>query len=567
MKLIFAAALILTPCRSLSNESSVQSRRVRGSGGQRRTAIPNCPGEESFSYIMTGDSRCNVDDFVAKLEEKKSSDCNASGMKILRNLLDVPDNNEVRSRVAELCADAYANIDASSLFADISKKGFEFDNEYFSGGTSWNYEIQTNAGENVLKDSAARVGRVFREEAQNGVIELPTYLPSFDPDQDGCEMNAAFCCWSQDRQAKDNNGNCNTPYDSRCIDQDPGDNANFCYTDHSRSSTATHVAGGFSIFGNVQNGQENIEGPIHCHGFAWGDDPSHSSSVYKGNNLFFVSMYDHMYTRGYVRNAPGSSMCACAENMAVVTRADCTEIDADEDVEISFDAETETFSVAVEIDDIDFNACQGTDANGNDDNNDLESYYRRLVERGLASQDNLEKLQETLVGDEAGKCNEAIINFMSQQGFERTSGANSLGTASMTEKEVAMIDPTYANGAASGGGKGMDMPDAPEEFIEGGEEVNGASKEPVEATTVSGDLDDEQKEISGETVDEEEKEVSGVTIDEVVVDGRTVDSVEPEPAPVRNLGKKCKALCYDPESTETWEEKCTWNTCKKCDEC
>merc|ERR1711862_335283 len=49
---------------------------------------------------------------------------------------------------------------------------------------------------------------------------------------------------------------------------------------------------------------------------------------YKGNLLFYVSMYDHMTQRGYVRNIPGAPMCACAENMPVVTRSDCTEIEA-----------------------------------------------------------------------------------------------------------------------------------------------------------------------------------------------------------------------------------------------
>lgn len=550
MSFFLLASLLLIPCKSLTDESFGQSGRVRGTGKERRTAIANCPGEESFSYTLSGNNQCNMDSIIGELEENKSESCNAPGMIILKDLLGLSDgdSNDVENKVKAICADAYANIDATSLFADISNKGIEFDNEYYSGGTSWNYEIQTNAGENVLKDSSARVGRVFREEAQRSAIDLPTYLPSFDPDQDGCDMNAAFCCWSQDRQAKDNNGNCNDPYDSQCIDKDPGDNANFCYTDHSRSSTATHVAGGFSIFGDIQNGKENIEGPIHCHGFAWADDTSDSSSVYKGNNLFFVSMYDHMYTRGYVRNAPGSSMCGCAENMAVVTRADCTEIDADEDVEITYDAETSLFSIAIQIDDIDFNSCQGVDADGEADNNDLESYYRRLVQEGRASQTNFEKLQKILVGDEEGKCNQAIIDFMEEQGIVRISDTPSASMASMGT-DLAMEDPTYANGAASGGGKGMEMPRAPDEFKEGGEDVDGVQsstdlqeREPFEFEE---DFNDMGVEIVTGEIDAE-PDLGGVTT-------RSIDN------------EKCQPFCDS--DTHSWTEKCTWKSCKKCLEC
>jgi hypothetical protein len=34
-----------------------------------------------------------------------------------------------------------------------------------------------------------------------------------------------------------------------------------------------------------------------------------------------------MYIRGYVKNIPGAPMCACAEQMPTVSRADCTQID------------------------------------------------------------------------------------------------------------------------------------------------------------------------------------------------------------------------------------------------
>ena len=53
----------------------------------------------------------------------------------------------------------------------------------------------------------------------------------------------------------------------------------------------------------------NGEGAIHCHGLAWSNDVNDATARYKANNLFFVSMYDHMYQRGYVKNIPGAPMC------------------------------------------------------------------------------------------------------------------------------------------------------------------------------------------------------------------------------------------------------------------
>jgi len=297
------------------------------------------------------------------------------------------------------------------------------------------------------------------------VIDLPSYLTSFDPDQNGCDINAAFCCWVQDRQANDNNGNCNTPYESQCIDKDPGDNANFCYTDHTRSDANTQ--GGFSVFGDVLNGKENIEGAIHCHGFAWAQDELDTSAVYKGNNLFYVSLYDHMHQRGYVRNAPGSTMCGCSENMAVVTRADCTEISAEQTFRFDYNTANSAFQGVLITNDLDFNACQGA----NNNNNDLEAYYTRLVNEGKQTTSNLAELRKTLVGTAAGKCNQAIVDFMETKGIVRdtsSAAAADVGPEMIpmddgiaAAESVEVVDPDYVYENNSNMGDGYEMPDVP----------------------------------------------------------------------------------------------------------
>ena len=123
-----------------------------------------------------------------------------------------------------------------------------------------------------------------------------------------CETNAAMCCWPKDRQANDGNGNCATPYDENCVDKNVADNTNLCYVDVDRGSVSTGFDSESGYIGFPED-NNNGEGAIHCHGLAWSNDVNDATARYKANYLFFVSMYDHMYQRGYVKNIPGAPMC------------------------------------------------------------------------------------------------------------------------------------------------------------------------------------------------------------------------------------------------------------------
>merc|ERR1712008_662215 len=118
---------------------------------------------------------------------------------------------------------------------------------------------------------------------------------------------------------------------------------------------------------------------------------------FKGNNLFYVSMYDHLTQRGYARNVPGAPMCACVEQMPVVTRADCTQIDIEsEDVTFTYSDSDETVLHAyIEDLKIEFNACQGAHNN----NNDLGAYYERLVDEDKISEEKRDAFEEIVVGE------------------------------------------------------------------------------------------------------------------------------------------------------------------------
>jgi len=84
---------------------------------------------DDISYLVSGTDKCNFASFTEKLGAAKSELCPDSGEIFLNDLL----CSDAENKIKDLCGEAYANTDATSLFSDISNKGFTFDNEYYSG--------------------------------------------------------------------------------------------------------------------------------------------------------------------------------------------------------------------------------------------------------------------------------------------------------------------------------------------------------------------------------------------------------------------------------------------------
>ena len=202
-----------------------------------------------------------------------------------------------------------------SPLEDITyNQGPQFIELYYAGRASWNEETETELFPgnettpfNVLETDAYKVND-YKAISEENIFKMPN-LAQFDPAM--CASHVAQCCWPRDRQAGDNNGNCATPYDSDCVDKDVADNTNLCYNELDKAPYTNGIgANGFSIYDD--------EGPVHCHGFAWSTEDSEITARYKANALYFVSMYDHMYQRGYVENIPGSPMCGCVEHVSMI---------------------------------------------------------------------------------------------------------------------------------------------------------------------------------------------------------------------------------------------------------
>jgi len=230
----------------------------------------------------------------------------------------------------------------------------------------------------------------------------PTNMTNFA----NCQLQSAMCCFVSDRQANDNNGNCATPYDERCLDADPGDNTDLCAVDMSRSTKdSVHVDDGVAIFPGSD------EGPVHCHGLAWGEDEDEADYRYRANNLFYVSMSDHLHDRGYVRSVQGAPMCGCVEHMPIVSRSDCTEITAKEFYKFTFPADySGELTASIDYVDINFNACKAKQ------NNNLERFVERLRDEGRLSKSKYSKFRETVVGDH--QCSGAIQDILFEKGYK-----------------------------------------------------------------------------------------------------------------------------------------------------
>ena len=356
---------------------------------------------------------CDYDALVDVMNREKASDgCSHDAATELQLIFGTNDEAKIKEYLWQVCRNAQEAKEKDDFvtFSDLTQEHNVFDKAYFDGGTYFNEGRETKDDSGITVDQFYAgpkdriVAAYYARALYNTGIQLPTDISNFE----NCEIRAAMCCWTQDRQANDDNGNCAEPYDENCVDADPADNTDVCYVDMSRAPESSRTQEGFSVF------EGESEGDAHCHGFAWDTDANDVSAFHKGANLFYVSMYDHLSQRGYVRNVPGSPMCGCVEKMAVVSRSDCTELALTKQwTGFSFQRGV-GLSAQITYNEVEFNSCQGA----NNNNNDLEAYYQRLVNEGRATNEEFEVLKQTIVGD--NQCDNAIEGFMTDQGWRKS---------------------------------------------------------------------------------------------------------------------------------------------------
>ena len=105
--------------------------------------------------------------------------------------------------------------------------------------------------------------------------------------------------------------------------------------------------------------------------------------------------------------------------MPVASRADCTEMAVEELVYFHYDGTgVGGWTMTLEDVEIQFNACQGINRQGNEDNNDLWAYANRLYMEGRLSADTLNKVSKNLVGDNPNVCHHAEQAMMANNRFK-----------------------------------------------------------------------------------------------------------------------------------------------------
>jgi len=328
---------------------------------------------------------CDYDDIMVAINRKVGRNCPHGSEEELLRLTDTDTLDDAKSALREICDGVFDDVDTSS-YTDIDEAFTNnFMNEYVAGVTFLNTEtgnFQGNQNKNPASSASLSAGESideFYNDGADSTILSSNGIGNFA----SCENQAYMCCFGRDRQSNDNNGNC---ANNDCDDADPGDNSNLCFTEPSNTP---------------YNGE--TENDIHCHGLAWAEDENDLISLFKMNNFFYVSMYDHMYTRGYVEPAVRDSadsipMCACIEDMPKVSRSDCTQVDVDFPVSFTRNSNGNLVATGGDVQ-VDFNACQGIDYDGgNRANNDLASYAVKLVEEERMSTGTRDRIFETLLG-------------------------------------------------------------------------------------------------------------------------------------------------------------------------
>lgn len=343
------------------------------------------------------------DEVAAKLAALPTGDCTHDAAQELKILTGSKNDNQARKYIKAICGTAWLDVEQSKYRLDVDNYlRRNIMNQYTEGGTALNLETGNFQGDDnpAFPTPAGSLARTMGAsiaafQAEGNTDSVLQKVPTLN----GCENQAMMCCFGRDRQSNDDNGNCN---DNDCDNADPADNSNLCK------------------IGTVPFPGEE-EGDIHCHGIAWASDTNDFTAQLKYNNWWYVSMFDHMYQRGYVEHLLAGNqaaidkvgvdflppMCGCMEDMPVVSRSDCTQIDATQKFVVNLDDDMLLYAEPQGDLQVAFNQCQGINSsNGQAANNDLASYVYRLNQEGKLDDATLDYIRTHLVGYDSPNDNE-----------------------------------------------------------------------------------------------------------------------------------------------------------------
>jgi hypothetical protein len=255
-----------------------------------------CP-KDSIVLDINGD--CSYENLLPSVLE------NGCTEEELFEFLHVSDVSEAKIEVAKLCP-TVPKPDASSFvtFRELFNAGYQFDRELMNGGTDLMNEFNPDM---------SRIEFVEDNILHKQGIAFPSNMYHFKD----CYHQTAMCCWVADSTST-GNGTCTES--AGCQDGEPENNSDICLVDIEKSRRSSHTASGFAIY------PDDAEGNTNCMGYTWTKSSEDYNNVFKGNLLFEVAMRYGLKDNGYTRNVPHAPMCACIEQMPVVSNADCRDV-------------------------------------------------------------------------------------------------------------------------------------------------------------------------------------------------------------------------------------------------
>jgi hypothetical protein len=261
-----------------------------------RRELEPCLTEETFQIVMEGS--CSYDllhnAVTQKLSELELSCPNSDATSEIVSYLDVENELDARSMVTEMCKYAVLMALTKSgpfVFDRFSGMDHDFNKAFFDGQSSWNDggltlkqarnpPIDYDGGASAeWRGNSKAIVDIFERHADRRQMTWPDSYQNFE----GCQLNAAMCCW--------------VDYDAT-LDAEYHNNTEICYVDHERAPSSNHINAGFSLYGDIHGHEEAF-----CHGFAW--ESGSLDDIFKGNHLFLSEIYENMHNKGLTNNIPG----------------------------------------------------------------------------------------------------------------------------------------------------------------------------------------------------------------------------------------------------------------------
>merc|ERR1719297_128015 len=303
---------------------------------------------ENVTVINFYADKCAYENLLSAAEE------NGCTQEELFQYLDVSDIAGAITVVNGLCPgeDSLSNF----KWGQIDNEGYQFRLEFLNGGSEWN---------NAFNPDMSRINWVEENVLYKRKLGLPRGVGE---NVYFCQEQTIMCCWTSD-SSDAGDGTCEDS--AGCQDGEPIDNTDICYVDIENNPFASHTPSGFAVY------PEDKEGSANCMGFTWTNGEDDLSNMYKGNLLFEVAIKYGLKENGYTRSVPHAPMCACVDQMPVVSNADCRDISSASKAWYFISHLHSDFSkIVYDGLRLDFNDCDG---------NDLATHYEAIHSRTISN--------------------------------------------------------------------------------------------------------------------------------------------------------------------------------------